>query len=79
MEEDITGARATLAYQTQQQALQAALAYLGIPLMAAYQPYEEGGGSSMQRALKPTTQLGVSPGPAIPGGPTYQASLLNYL
>ena len=41
MEEDITGARATLAYQTQLQALQAALAYLGIPLMAAFQPYDE--------------------------------------
>ena len=54
MEEDITGARATLAYQTQQQALQAALAYLGIPLMAAYQPYDEGAGrgSSIERALR---------------------------
>lgn len=57
MEQDISGARATLAHQTQQQALQAALAYLGIPLMAAYQPYDEEGGasggwgSSIQRAL----------------------------
>ena len=46
MEEDITARRAELAYQTQQQALQAALAYLGIPLMAAYQPYDGGGGTS---------------------------------
>ena len=62
MEEDITARRAELAYQTQQQALEAALAYLGIPLMAAYQPYEEGAGgagagggawtSSIQRALR---------------------------
>ena len=67
MEEDITAKRAELAYQTQLQALQAALAYLGIPLMAAYQPYEEGEGaggggaaetagiswgSSIQRALR---------------------------
>jgi len=43
MEEDVAARRAELAYQTQQQALAAALAYLGIPLMAAYQPYEEGG------------------------------------
>lgn len=88
MEEDITARRAELAYQTQLQALQAALAYLGIPLMAAYQPYDEGAegagagggwGSSIQRALatprppKPTTQLAAGPGSAIPGGPTYQA------
>lgn len=79
MEEDITAKRAELAYQTQQQALQAALAYLGIPLMAAYQPYE-GGGTSLQGALakpKPphtTYQLGVSPGAAIPGGPTYASA-----
>lgn len=59
VEEDITARRAELAYQTQQQALAAALAYLGIPLMAAYQPYEEGGGagggawgSSIERALR---------------------------
>jgi len=86
LEEDIAARRAELAYQTQLQALQAALAYLGIPLMAAYQPYEEGGAgggwsSSMQKALatpkptKPTTQLVAGPGAAIPGGPTYQASL----
>ena len=89
MEEDVTARRAELAYQTQQQALQAALAYLGLPLMAAYQPYEEGRaggagagggwGSSIQRALatprppKSTIQLAASPGSAIPGGPTYQA------
>ena len=61
VEEDITARRAELAYQTQLQSLQAALAYLGIPLMAAYQPYEEGEGaagggggwtSSIQRALR---------------------------
>ena len=89
MEEDISAKRAELAYQTQLQSLQAALAYLGIPLMAAYQPYEEGEGklnlgatidwgSPLQNALKPpkpTTQLVAGPGPAIPGGPTYQASL----
>lgn len=68
MEEDITARRAELAYQTQQQSLQAALAYLGIPLMAAYQPYEEGGTTSpklgatidwtshLQRALAPTAE-----------------------
>jgi len=58
-EEDIASARATLAYQTQQQALQAALAYLGIPLMAAYQPYEEegvsGSGTALTKALQPYT------------------------
>ena len=79
VEEDITARRAELAYQTQRQALEAALAYLGIPLMAAYQPYDEGagGGTSLQSALKPkpTTQLVAGPGPAIPGGPTYQAGL----
>jgi len=58
MEEDIAGARTTLAYQTQRQALEAALAYLGIPLMAAYQPYDEGGaggagGSALETALQP--------------------------
>lgn len=83
VEEDISGKRAELAYQTQLQALQAALAYLGIPLMAAFQPYDKGG-SSLEKALssgsapkppKPTTQLVAGPGPAIPGGPTYQASL----
>lgn len=60
MEEDVTARRAELAYQTQLQALQAALAYLGIPLMAAYQPYDDEGvgagggawGSSIQRALR---------------------------
>ena len=52
MEEDITGRRAELAYQTQQQALEAALAYLGIPLMAAYQPYDEEKGSSLESALR---------------------------
>ena len=64
VEEDIAGARTTLAYQTQRQSLEAALAYLGIPLMAAYQPYDEegvgagtgaGGGAgysfTLQRAL----------------------------
>ena len=49
MEEDITAKRAELAYQTQLQALQAALAYLGIPLMAAYQPYDEEGASAGKR------------------------------
>lgn len=44
MEEDITSRRAELAHQTQLQALQATLAYLGTPLMAAYQPYDGGGG-----------------------------------
>ena len=92
MEEDITARRAELTYATQQQALQAALAYLGIPLMAAYQPYDEGGvggaaggagggwTSSIQKLLaapkppKPTINLVAGPGPATPGGPTYQAS-----
>jgi len=76
MEEDVAARRAELAYQTQQQALAAALAYLGIPLMAAYQPYEEGGvgspaggasggwGSSIQRAL-------AAPKPKLITGPTY--------
>ena len=74
MEEDVAAKRAELAYQTQLQALQAALAYLGIPLMAAYQPYEEGGAggvgggagwtSSIQRAL-------AMPKPKLITGPTY--------
>ena len=50
VEEDITAKRAGLAYQTQQQALQAALAYLGISLMGVYEPHEEGG-SSLQNKL----------------------------
>jgi len=88
MEEDVSAKRATLAYQTQRQALEAALAYLGIPLMAAYQPFDEGEGATndinallaalkKRTALGPTTQLVAGPGPAIPGGPTYQASLLR--
>jgi len=52
MEQGITGARSELAYQTQLQALNAALAYLGLPLMAAYQPYnEEGKGNALFSAL----------------------------
>ena len=84
VEEDIAGKRAGLAYQTQLQALQAALAYLGLPLMAAYQPYEEGSskpklgatidwGSALQNALKPKPVYGPTPGYGSPGtypGPT---------
>lgn len=82
MEEDVAAKRAELAYQTQQQALQAALAYLGIPLMAAYQPYEEGGaggvagaggggawGSSIQRALAALKPKLIQ-GPVYGGGST---------
>jgi len=75
MEGDIAGKRAELAYQTQLQALQAALAYLGLPLMAAYQPFEEGGegaaggsgggwGSAILRAL-------TQPKPKPAQGPVY--------
>ena len=63
MEEDITARRAELAYQTQLQSLQAALAYLGIPLMAAFQPYDEGGGSKWGR--KPITPLSPGVNPAL--------------
>jgi len=41
MERNISAGRNEMAYQTQQQALQAALAYLGIPLLATYQPYDK--------------------------------------
>lgn len=41
METDISARRTELAYQTRLQALQSALTYLGIPLMATYQPYNE--------------------------------------
>lgn len=79
MEQDVAGARATLAHQTQQQALQAALAYLGIPLMAAYQEYDEGGGVGGRDALlaallkrnAPVQGPTYSPGsPGIYAGPT---------
>ena len=63
MEEDITARRAELAYQTQLQSLQAALAYLGIPLMAAFQPYDEDGGSKRDR--KPITPLSPGVNPAL--------------
>jgi hypothetical protein len=83
MEEDIASRRAELAYQTQQQALQAALAYLGLPLLAAYQPYDEGGGggpvgagaggggawgSSIQRALAKPKPPKLLTGPIYTGG-----------
>ena len=72
MEENIAGARSTLAYQTQLQALQAALAYLGIPLMAAYQPYDEGGaggaeGTALQAALQPKINRAANYRGDIPG------------
>lgn len=72
MEEDIAGARATLAYQTQRQALEAALAYLGIPLMAAYQPYDEGGGgggTALGSALAPPKPKPVYGPTYVPGSP----------
>lgn len=62
MEEDITAKRAELAYQTQLQALQAALAYLGIPLMAAYQPYDEGGGAGTKKWATGWESGGHAPG-----------------
>ena len=75
MEEDVAGKRAELAYQTQLQALQAALAYLGLDLMAAYQPYEEGEGgaagggwgSAILRALSPPKPKPIA-GPVAGGG-----------
>ena len=82
MEEGISAKRAGMAYQTQQQALAAALQYLGIPLMAAYQPYDEGdqvGGSSNNALLnalkkpKPKPSWGTAYNPGNPGiyaGPT---------
>lgn len=44
LEDAIAAERSKMAYQTQQQALQSALSYLGIPLMATYEkpePYPE--------------------------------------
>ena len=79
MEEGITGARSELAYQTQLQALQAALSYLGIPLMAAYQPYDEGGAgggtdiNALLNALRAKPVYGPTYSPGSPGiyaGPT---------
>lgn len=77
VEGDIAGKRAELAYQTQLQALQAALAYLGLPLMAAYQPYDEEGagaegggwGSAILRALSTPKPKPVM-GPVAGGGAT---------